>query len=381
MRHVFLGTALLGAVACSHTPATMATPAMSSSGTGAFVVRLGSDTVAVERFSRTGNTITDDQVIRAPATTLRHWTMTLGADGRAQTFTLDAHRANGSVPATHADMTFGSDTVVVHVTSPRDTTLRVAARDAFPYVGMSYAALEPMMMRARMSGAASYSAIVLPAGAAQGLVVPISFLGADSATFSLGSPDRYRARVDSRGRILGLDGSATTQKFVVSRVADVDVAAAAAAWSTAALGVHPPTDSVDAAAAGANLRVVYSRPSLRGRQLMGYLIPYGSIWRTGANAATMFTTSAPLMFGDAMVPAGTYTLWTLATPQGAQLVINKQTGQWGTVYNQDRDLARIPMTVERLTTPVEQFTLAIDNGCLSLAWDDTRAWVPITVAP
>ena len=81
------------------------------------------------------------------------------------------------------------------------------------------------------------------------------------------------------------------------------------------------------------------------------------------------------------VPAGSYTLWSLPSRTGWQLVINKQTGQWGTVYNQDQDLARIPMTVERLTSPVEQFTIDVANGSLSLAWDDTRASVPITIAP
>jgi hypothetical protein len=167
-------------------------------------------------------------------------------------------------------------------------------------------------------------------------------------------------------------------------VADVDVAAAAAAWSTAALGVLSPTDSVVETVGGADLRIVYSRPSLRGRQLMGYLIPYGSIWRTGANAATMFTTSAPLMIGTAMVPAGSYTFWTMATPEGAQLVINKQTGQWGTVYDEAQDLARVPLTITTTAgPPMERFTFAIspgaDGGTLAYAWGDRRFTVPFVV--
>jgi Protein of unknown function (DUF2911) len=383
MRNLFLTAAgSLAVSACSHAPASsMPAPA---SDNGAFIVRLGSDTVAVERFTRTANTITADQVVRAPATTIRHWTLTLGADGRAQSFAYDAHRANGTVPPTRVEMTFGADSVVVHLIAPRDTTLRVAAKDAFPLLGMSYAVLEPMMMRARASGQAAFTASMLGAGASAPLQVPVNFVGTDSATFALGSPDAYRARVDARGRILGVDGAATTQKFVVTRVADVDVAATATAWSTATLGVLSPTDSVVETVGGANLRIVYSRPSLRGRQLMGFLIPYGQVWRTGANAATMFTTSAPLTIGDAMVPAGSYTLWTIATPQGAQLIVNRQTGQWGTVYDEKEDLARVPLTITTTAgAPVERFTFAVspgtNGGTLAYAWGDRRFTVPFMV--
>ncbi|MDQ3082566.1 MAG: DUF2911 domain-containing protein, partial [Gemmatimonadota bacterium] len=88
-----------------------------------------------------------------------------------------------------------------------------------------------------------------------------------------------------------------------------------------------------------------------------------------------------LMVNGVRVPAGSYTLWTIPDRNSWQLIINKQTGQWGTVYNQVQDLARIPMNVERLTTPVEQFTMAIEAGRLSLSWENTRAWVPIMIAP
>ncbi len=106
-------------------------------------------------------------------------------------------------------------------------------------------------------------------------------------------------------------------------------------------------------------------------------------WRTGANAAVEFTTDRDLEIGGIAVPAGTYTLFSIFAPERAELIINTQTGQWGTQYDSTRDLARIPMTRESLADPVERFTISIETtdagGVLQLSWDTTRFSVPIVV--
>jgi hypothetical protein len=119
---------------------------------------------------------------------------------------------------------------------------------------------------------------------------------------------------------------------------------------------------------------------------MGGLVPYGRVWRTGANAATTFVTEADLVIGNARVPRGTYTLYSLPTATGWTLIVNRQTGQWGTQYDPSRDLVRIPMQVATLRQPVEQFTIALEKGTsgastLALSWENTRATVPFRVAP
>jgi hypothetical protein len=146
-----------------------------------------------------------------------------------------------------------------------------------------------------------------------------------------------------------------------------------------------PRDTAKATVGGAQLLVDYGRPSKRGRQIFGSLVPYNAVWRTGANAATTFVTSAPVRRGSTTIPAGTYTLYTVPAPSGWQLVVNKQTGQWGTEYNQGQDLARIPMKVKTVKAPVEQFTIALapakgNAGLLTMTWDTTRAELPFTVA-
>ena len=143
-----------------------------------------------------------------------------------------------------------------------------------------------------------------------------------------------------------------------------------------------PRDTADIQVAGDRILVDYGRPYMRGRTIMGGLVPYGEVWRTGANAATTFVTRRNLRINGVDVPAGTYTLYTLPGEREWQLIVNRQTGQWGTEYNQEQDLARIPMRVERTPSPVEQFTIALEPAGgnvvnLVLTWENTRAWVPM----
>jgi hypothetical protein len=144
-----------------------------------------------------------------------------------------------------------------------------------------------------------------------------------------------------------------------------------------------PRDTTRATVGSAHLLVDYGRPSKRGREIFGGLVPYDQVWRTGANSATTFVTDKSLAIGGTTVPAGTYTLYSVPSQSGWKLVINKQTKQWGTEYHQDQDLARVPMTTTAVSPPVEQFTIKIvpqgQGGALELVWDTTQASVPLTV--
>jgi Protein of unknown function (DUF2911) len=94
---------------------------------------------------------------------------------------------------------------------------------------------------------------------------------------------------------------------------------------------------------GKKVSIDYSAPSMRGRKIVGGLVPYGQVWRTGANAATTLKTETDLVIGGTNVPAGTYTLYSLPSEDGWELIINKQTGHWGTEYDQKQDLARVDL--------------------------------------
>ncbi|HKG94845.1 MAG TPA: DUF2911 domain-containing protein [Gemmatimonadaceae bacterium] len=139
---------------------------------------------------------------------------------------------------------------------------------------------------------------------------------------------------------------------------------------------------------GGRITIEYGQPHARGRKVMDGLIPSGSVWRLGANAATMLTTDVDLVIGGTRVPKGSYTLWTMQSQGKWQLIINKQTGQWGTSYDQSQDLARVAMQSRRLAEPIESFTIWLvpaaagaARGTLRLAWGDVEASTEWSVAP
>jgi Protein of unknown function (DUF2911) len=197
------------------------------------------------------------------------------------------------------------------------------------------------------------------------------------------------AQVDSRGRINGVNSTATTIKTIAQRVPSLDFDGVVKNWATievakgGEMGQMSPPDTTKAAIGGANVVVAYSRPLKRGRVIFGNVVPWNVVWRTGANAATMFTTDKDLVFGTTVVPAGKYTLWTLPTPTGAKLIFNSETGQWGTDYHSDKDFAKVDLTTRQVSPAVDQFVIGVvprgNGGLMRFSWDDREYSVPFTV--
>ena len=144
----------------------------------------------------------------------------------------------------------------------------------------------------------------------------------------------------------------------------------------------PPAKAECKLSNGKTVAIDYSSPRAKGRKVFGGLVPYGQIWRAGANEATTFVTSGDISVGGKAVPAGKYTIFTVPGEDKWALAISKKTGEWGTAYpGPDNDLARIDMKVSKTSAPVENFTIAFDqsgNGCtLRMEWESTRASVDI----
>jgi hypothetical protein len=136
---------------------------------------------------------------------------------------------------------------------------------------------------------------------------------------------------------------------------------------------------------GKKVTVDYGRPYMRGRKIMGELVPYGKVWRTGANEATSFVTEAPITISGTAVPAGSYTMYTLPGENEWRIIINKQTGQWGTVYNESQDFARIIAKPAKLPSTVDQFTMTLDRrgsnaAVMKIEWENTSVDVDIAEA-
>jgi len=145
----------------------------------------------------------------------------------------------------------------------------------------------------------------------------------------------------------------------------------------------PPAKADCRFADGKTIHVDYSSPRMRGRKIFGGLVPYGEVWRAGANEATTFVIDAGVNVAGKAVPAGSYTLFTLPKEDGWTLIISKQTGEWGIPYpGEADDFARVPMKVSKLDSPRENFTVTFDqagDACtLRMDWETTRASVQIS---
>jgi hypothetical protein len=169
------------------------------------------------------------------------------------------------------------------------------------------------------------------------------------------------------------------------------IPAALLACAALSFAGNPKSPSAEASVtiAGKAITIKYSAPSLRGRQMFG---PGGQIskdptypaWRTGADDATALHTDADLMIGSLMVPKGDYTIYTLVNTTPWQLIINKQTKQWGTDYDKSQDLGRVPMTVAKPSAPIETFKITLsgagaNKGKLQMEWENVIASVPFAV--
>ena len=198
------------------------------------------------------------------------------------------------------------------------------------------------------------------------------------------------ATLDTNRRMLSYSGAQSTYKVEVRRVSELpDIEAVGARFAAAERrqgGVVPLSvrDTTRATIGRARFLVDYGRPLTRGRQLLGDVIRYDFVWRTGANAATQFTTSAPISLAGLALAPGTYTLWTVPRVRGADLIVNTQAGQWGTQYDEAHDLGMAPLHTEVLSAPIEKFSITVvgaddRHGSLVLEWGTFRWTAPIVV--
>lgn len=399
MRHAIRIRAVVAApaalaflAACSAAVPAPATPIPTESTT--LLTRLGTDTIAMEQYTRTPTRMEGVLVQRSPFTTIARYSVELGGNQspvRAE-YSLrrgDGTQITGSMQSLSVRYGADSITMIGHRASG-DTTRRAAATGLLlPYVNGSYGLYELAIARLRASGRDS----------AEFAIVPLNFnvRGTSALAMKQTSPTTTRinwfgfpliVEHDQHANITLVDGSRTTVKVRAERVATVDLDTVARAWTArdqanGALGLVSTRDTARATIGNAHVWVDYGRPALRGRDVWVNGVLGDTIWRTGANAATQLRTDAPIAIGGTTIPAGIYSLWTWATPRGYQLIVNKQAGQWGTEYDPARDLARIPLHENTAPVPAERFTMSVEpqdsqSGVLMLLWGTKQLTVPVT---
>src|SRR5688572_10247065 len=378
-----LGSASLAALA-SALLAVQPLAAQQRPDSAAFIIRLGVDTTAVERYVRTADRIVIEGVQRAPSTTLHRLTLMTGAQGRITRSDYTLLQPGASTPVQQRVIEFQGDSAIITTTqagTPR--TQRVAARDAIPLAGPFYTPYELALMRA-VTRNTPRSEIPLLAG--NGVVtIPVERVGRDTVRLENQFGEPMRARIDAQGRLLNLSTPAFT---TVERLRWIDLDALAAQFARRdevgrGMGPLSPRQTFRIATNRANLWLDYSRPAMRGRPIWGALVPWGAVWRMGANDAAHFSTDRTVQIGSVTVTPGTYTLFLLPEQNRWQLVINRATGISGLEHDPAQDIGRTEMTLETVPRPAELFTMQIEEvqaiPRLVVSWDRVRGHVPLMV--
>jgi hypothetical protein len=371
-----------------------------------FITRLGRDTIAVERVERRGNTLTSDAVDRFPRVRQRHTEIELNPDGGIKHLVMEIVTPSEPEKQRRRRVTVDVTRDSVHIVKRDDST--TVRRDFATGGGTAMAHLPQVYSLYELYFAAALGRLESNPGSGDTVRLRQFYIDREFDRFPLHG-GRVRkladgkaeiahdwlsgigeATLDSNHRLLRYSGMRTTYHVDVQRLDEPpDIEAlgqqfAALETKNGGFSQLSVRDTARASIGAATFAIDYSRPLARGRELLGSLVPYDRVWRTGANAATQFTTSAPITLAGINVPAGTYTLWTIPRPKGTSLIVNAQTGQWGTGYDPSRDVGRAPMPMDSLATPVEKFTISVTGadthrGTLAIEWGNFRWTAPIVV--
>ena len=369
-----------------------------------FLTMLGHDTIAIEDITRRGNSLTSDEVDRFPRLHIRHTVVDLNEDGSIRHLVMEIHTP--SEPSGQRDRKVVADVSDNKVHLSKTDSTGTVNRDfttggaiVVAHVPQMYSLYELYFAAAEKRSAASNLKAGTPVEMRQ------FYIDREFDRFPLGHATvtplangkievthdwlsgTGEAVMDS-GNMLSYSGARSTYKVEVKQLATPPNIGAIArrfeATETAAGKVKSLSvrDSVQTQIGNTTFTIDYSRPLLRGRTLLGDVIPYDRVWRTGANAATQFTTSTPIKLAGMPVPAGSYTLFTAPHANSVDLIVNKRTGEWGTEYSGSLDLGKARMISEVTAAPVEEFTISImpgDNrhGKLVFEWGTFRWIAPI----
>ncbi|HZS62579.1 MAG TPA: DUF2911 domain-containing protein [Gemmatimonadaceae bacterium] len=368
-----------------------------------FVTTLGRDTVVIESFTRSNNHIDGDIVVRVPGTVLCHYSADLAKDGSATKTVVDIKPLGTTdVKAQKISTTYEDGAAKITLEMPGQDPkmgIKMLDKNGFPFFmtgfGASYGLYSSLgmyeMFLPRVTSKVNDTTAVKSIDMASANMGTRTFVRRSPTQvavdyFGVGYTD---LTVDANGQITGADAThATTEKTVTSRADYIDAGKLASTYAAAdkaghGIGAASPNKVQRGTLAGQQIMVTFGSPKKRGRDILGNVVPYDRVWRTGANEATVLDLGHDAMIGGAAVPAGTYSLWTLPAKGGTvTLIINKQHGQWGTDYDPAQDLVRVPMQVTTASSPQEDFNIAVTGSGnadeLRMSWD-TFVWtVPIT---
>ncbi|PHN06551.1 DUF2911 domain-containing protein [Flavilitoribacter nigricans] len=350
-----------------------------------FVATLGEDTLVIEQFTMLPDRVDAEVLIRTPETRYLKQTLEMDGDGNFTAYhsaTFDPAQMDGAALEEQTVSVDGDSLVVTRIRGDEEQSNKFAYDPAIlPWIDMVHWPYEVATRHMTKAGQSSSDQLMM--AGRNPAVFEIRTIEGDSISIKHPYRGTMYARIDEHGAIQYYDATATTRKLIVRRSGPVDMNALAARFADKPIGSLSGEGESEGTVHGANIKLTFGQPAKRGRELFGGIVPWNERWRTGANRASHFSTDKDLKFGELDVPAGSYTLFSIPTPEGGTLIINKQTGQNGNSYDESRDLGRVPMSITGNDESVELFTIDAvergEQGILQLKWGEAIFEIPFTV--
>lgn len=385
MKRLFLPVALVAClVSCSPSSST---DSEHDKSTAYFVTQLGTDTLAIERLIKTENGFEAYVLLRSPSSSLTTYQLKQDTNGGVAELSAYKHSAEEPFNISDSNLTYkikqvgDSLSVETEARNPENPPLVFNVKNepgTLPFIDMVHWPFELAFQQAIKNPSDSIYQKLLSGRRISNFIIHKE--RNDSLTLRHPSRGVMGVSIDRNGNLQKLDAALTTRKLVVTRVGEMDFESLVKDFAqrdkkSSPFGELSGAIAEDFSFNGVDFSVSYGSPQKRGRTIFGGIVPWGKLWRTGANRATHFRTSANLTIGQLKVPAGEYTFFTIPEPDGGTLIINKQTGQNGQSYDPARDLGRVPMKIGQQSEVTEPFTIKVvesgKGGQIHLIWDKT----------
>lgn len=358
--------------------------------TASFVAKLGTDTVIVETYNMLPNHLYGKAFLRYPEDQVGIFDFHFYPDGSIKHYSMSLMRPDSSYVTSSGTQGVycENDTCTWFASWPGQSTEYVNKRAAkqMDFIGgwtPTLSLIEWNCMRLIRSGKQS-----LP------LTMINDYIGTRHVAISKGTNDTMifggdfleytKIKVTPDGQITAYDGTGTPWNYIATKHAPIDVDATAKRMSKKPkIGIPSPEVKVDFLIANDTIRLSYGRPSKRGRKIFGGIVPFDSVWRTGAGDPTTLTLPYNIYFGKTLVPNGSYSMYTIPRTSGWTLIFNTDLKQWPTEPDRSKDFALIPLQVKKPAKQTEQFTITIEpsneGGLLKFIWDETEAYASFRI--
>jgi hypothetical protein len=359
--------------------------------TASFVATLGTDTVIVETYNMLPNHLYGKAFLRYPEDRVGIFDFHFYPDGSIKHYSMSyMHPDNSNVALSGTEGVYcENDTCTWFESRTGRETEYVNKRPArqMDFIGgwtPTLSLIEWNCMRLMKSGKQTLPITMINdyIGIKQ---VAVSKGKGDTLIFGGDFLEYTKIKATAEGRIMAYDGTATPWNYIVTRHQPIDVDEVAKRMSKKPkIGIPSPHARVNFTIANDTIHLSYGKPFKRGRKIFGGVVPYDSIWRTGANDPTKINLPYAITFGKITIPKGEYSLYTIPGVENWTLIFNTDLKQWPTEPNRSKDIARIPLKVQKATRQTDQFIIDIEpvkgGGIIKFVWDETQAFAPFQVA-